>query len=170
MKSWNSLRHLLVVLAFLLSFSAGGQAGPSLSSGEPQTKAAVEQKVEQFLKESGYSYRKASDSVWVIERQGKALTNMKIIIASDAGFVLAGVIVAKKAQLRVTSDLSFKLLKLAHAIDYVKVGFDDDEDLFVREEVRARLFDLQSFKNLIEDVSGAADRAYTEVKPFLVAP
>jgi hypothetical protein len=145
---------------------------PQLRAGarEPthgQTKEAAIAKVNQLMVQAGYTFRKPRDGVWVVNRHGATIGDFEILVAADATYILMGVVVAKKAQLRMTGDLTFKLLRLAHAVDYVKVGLDDDEDLFVRTEVRIRLFDLQSLKDTVEDVSTAADRAYLEIKPFL---
>jgi hypothetical protein len=84
--------------------------------------------------------------------------------------VVLGVIVAAKKNMRLTSDLSFKLLRLAHATGYVKVGLDDDEDLYVRTELRVRMLDLEDFQAAVEDVNSDADKAAAEVKPFLITP
>ena len=98
---------------------------------------------------------------------GANIGDFQILVGGDENYMLMGVVVAKKSQMRMSGELTFKLLRLAHAIDYVKLGLDDDEDLFVRTEVRIRLFDLQSLKDAVEDVSSAADKAYLAVKPFL---
>lgn len=124
-------------------------------------------KVEQLLQQSGYSYRKVSDGVWVIERQGKNLAKFTIIFASGPGFLVAGVIVAPKKTMDVTSEMMFKLLKLNHSLDYVKIGFDDDDDLFVRSELKTRQLDLQALKEGVERVSADADQIYEAIKPYL---
>lgn len=57
----------------------------------------------------------------------------------------------------------YKLLRLSHSIDYVKIGLDDDEDLFVRTEVKTKLMDLQEFKAIVENCI----RAYGKIKSAL---
>lgn len=81
-----------------------------------------------------------------------------------------GVIVATKKTMNTTSDMMFKLLKLNHSLDYVKIGFDDDDDLFVRGEVKTRQLDLQEFKEGVERVSTDADQIYEAIKPYLKTP
>lgn len=127
-------------------------------------------KIDQLLKDAGYDAQRKRDDIWVINRKGKNIGDFGVIVSAQAGYVLVGVLVARKAELRMTSELSLKLLRLADLIDFVKVGLDSDEDLFVRTEIRTRLVDQQSLKEVIEDVCTAADKAYAEVKPFLKTP
>jgi hypothetical protein len=61
----------------------------------------------------------------------------------------------------------FKLLKLNYSTEFAKTGLDDDEDLFVRIEMRSDLVDSTHFKNMIADVTKTADEAYSVVKPHL---
>jgi hypothetical protein len=161
--------NLLLVFALSAAFPSRLQARTP-DPTRAQTKAANAAKIAQLLAQSGYTFRKASDDVWVVNGHGKNIGDFGILVAADVNYALLGVVVAKKNQMNMTFDLTFKLLRLAHSIDYVKVGLDDDQDLFVRTEIRTRLFDLQSLKDTIEDVSTAADKAYVEVKPFLSKP
>jgi hypothetical protein len=158
--------NLIVLVALSVTCLPQLQAGTRVQP-TGQTKEAAIAKINQLLQQSGYNFRKATDTVWVINRHGANIGDFQVLVAVDTNFVMMGVVVAKKDQMRMTSDLTFKLLRLAHTIDYVKVGLDDDEDLFVRTEARARLFDLQSLKDTVEDITTAADKAYLEVKPFL---
>lgn len=159
-------------MAFTLSlFPAVAHAHTTpRESALQQSRQADAVRVEQLLQQSGYNYRKVSDGVWVIERQGKNLPKFTIIFASGTGFLVAGVIVAPKNTMNVTSEMMFKLLKLNHTFDYVKIGFDDDDDLFVRWEVKTRQLDLQEFKEGVERVSADADQTYQTIKPYLKTP
>jgi hypothetical protein len=116
------------------------------------------------------NYRKTGEDTWVINYPGKATSNLQILVASGSDFVVLGVVVAVKKDMRVTSDLMFKLLRLSHSVDYVKIGFDDDEDLFVRTEVKTKLLDAQEFKSNVEIVAAAAERVHSEIGSFLVTP
>ena len=169
-KTWILGRHLVMALALcILPSLAGARTPPRKSEGRPGAQADAA-KVEQLLQQSGYSYRKVSDGVWVIERQGKSLPKFTIIFASGPGFLVTGVIVAQKKTMNVTSEMMFKLLKLDHSLDYVKIGFDDDDDLFVRSEVKTRQLDLEEFKEGVERVSADADQIYDAIKPYVKTP
>ena len=161
---------LLVVMLATSNLSVGARARTLRPAAQAESGAASLAKVERLLGESGYTYKKVSGDVWLISRQGKSFPEFRIIVTVGPGFWLAGVIVAEKKQMRVNADLMFKLLRLNHSQDFVKIGFDDDEDLFVRRESGTRLLDLQDFKSHVESVATAADKVYGEVKLFLNAP
>lgn len=44
----------------------------------------------------------------------------------------------------------------------------DDEDLFVRAEVFARLFDLEEFKSYMDQVAAGTDKVHAAIKPYLL--
>jgi hypothetical protein len=155
-----------VIISLLLGLPQALTALPAETASQAETDA--EAKTTKLLQESGYAHRKTGDHTWIIERQGT--DKPPILVASGADFLVAGIIVAEKKNLRVSADLSFKLLKLNHRLDYVKCGFDGDDDLFVRSEARIRVTDLVAFKALVESVISGADQVYAEVKPFLVTP
>lgn len=166
-KHLNLWRQLVIALSFcVLPVVATAQVSlPATASTQSGQADAV--KVEQLLQQSGYKYRKASDDVWVIEQAGKSMPKMTIILATGPGFMITGVVVAQKASLNVNSEMMFKLLKLNHDLDYVKIGFDDDDDLFVRSEVKTKQLDLAEFKEIVERVSADADQIFDTVKPYL---
>ena len=53
--------------------------------------------------------------------------------------------------------------------DTVKIGFDDDDDAYVRIDQRLRIVDVQEFNQIIDQVSMAADTLHTELKPYMIA-
>ncbi len=166
MKIRRSCAQLVVILALSLSLPNLLLARTLTTRALSQTKEASIAKVIQLLQDSGFRHRKTGDNTWVIEQPGKTA----MLVASGADFLVLGIIVAVKKNMRVSGDLNFKLLKLNHSLDYAKVGFDDDDDLFVRTEVRIRTIDLQQFKAIVGDVYSSADKTYEAVKPFLITP
>ena len=162
MPSWFS-----VIVALVTLCPATMHARTISDTAAPQTREASSAKVSQLLQQAGYSHRKTGDNTWVINRpEGKG----PMLVAVGVDFVVVGVIVAVKDNMKSSADLSFRLLKLNHSADYVKIGFDEDDDLFVRVEERIRIVDLQEFKAMVEKVDSSADTAYETVKPFLRAP
>jgi hypothetical protein len=119
------------------------------------------------LERSGYTYKKAADNVWVVNFHGNSLTDIDVFVTSAENLVVIGAVVAPKKSMKVTPEMMHKLLRLAHDIDRVKIGLDDDEDLFVRSEVAARLFDLEEFKSDIEQVAAGTDKVHAAIKPYL---
>src|SRR5436853_1759856 len=133
------------------------------AKSDPQTIA----KLAQILERSGYTYKKAADNVWVANFKGDSLTDIHVIVTSAEGLIVMGVVVAEKSTMQVTPEMMRKLLKLTHEIDRVKIGFDNDDDLFVRAEVSARLFDLEEFKFDMQQVAAASDKVHAAIKPFV---
>lgn len=120
-----------------------------------------------MIGQSGYVYKTIADNVWLVSFKGSSLTNIQVIVSSAENLIVMGVIVAKKDSLKVTPEMMFKLLRLVHDMDRVKIGFDDDEDLFVRAEVTAKCFELAEFKEQIEQVAAASDKVHANIKAYL---
>jgi hypothetical protein len=119
------------------------------------------------LERSGYTYRNAGDNVWVVDFKGKSLSEINVFVTSAEELVVMGAVVAPKKSMKVTPEMMHKLLRLVHDIDRVKIGFDDDEDLFVRAEVAARIFDLEEFKSDMEQVAAGTDKVHAAIKTYL---
>jgi hypothetical protein len=58
------------------------------------------------------------------------------------------------------------MMKANGDFDYVKIGFDQDGDIFVRADIPPSA-DLASFKAVVEQVAAAADEFYGRVKSLL---
>ena len=130
-------------------------------------KTANVAKVNQLLQQSGYNARKTGDSTWLLEYPG---TGRKILAAAGREFVVLGIVVAEKKNLKQSLDLYYRLLKLNHSQDYVKIVLDDDDDLTVRSEVRSWLLDLRQIKAMVEDLNKSAIKIRQEITPFLITP
>jgi hypothetical protein len=128
-------------------------------------------KVARLLEGSGRvykTYNTANGPVWSIEElHGTSLKNMRILVGTSGGFLVMGVVVAEKAHMNVTPEFMHKLLKLTHILDRVKIGFDNDDDLFARIESPVRLLDAQDFKAQIDQVVLAADEIHRQTSVFI---
>lgn len=135
----------------------------------PQTKTdpQVVSKLAQILERSGYTYRKAADNVWVVSFKGNSKTDIQVFVTSAENLIVMGAVVATKASMKVTPEMMFKLLRIVHDIDRVKIGFDDDEDLFLRAEVTNKCFDVDDFKAAMEQVSAGTDKVHAAIKAYL---
>ena len=167
----TNLRNYLFALLSIFALAYGSTPQPTLahpSARAQTTPSSSAVKTESFLRQSGYKYQKLSGEVWIIKRQGENISDLQMLVATGSDFVIVGVIVAVKKDIRATPAMYQKLLKLNHSQDYVKIGFDDDDDLFVRTEVRTRTLDLQDFKATVERVAAAADKVYGDMSPFII--
>ena len=159
----DSILKIVVLTALLSSQNIGAYAASFPQGATAQSSA----KVEQWLKQSGLNYTKAADNVWLVKSKGNALQDFNTLVATNEGVVVIGVVMANKKDFKMSQDLLFKILKLNHDYDFVKIGFDNDDDLFVRLERKVRTLDLEEFKACYSEVTVASDRLYTEIKPFL---
>lgn len=163
MKSFRNAAVILMMAAIM-----AGAALPAEARAQAKTDPRTVAKLAGLLEHSGYTYRKAADNVWVVSFKSSSLGEIKIFVTSADDLVVMGTVVAEKKNMQVTPEMMRQLLKLAHEIDRVKIGFDSDDDLFVRSEVGARLFDLEEFKSYMQQLFAANDKIYAAIKPFLV--
>ena len=148
-----------------------GSVSPgALARSRPQVKSdpQVVAKLALVLERSGYAYKKATENVWVVSFKGKSLADINVFVTSVEGLVVMGAVVAPKSSMKVTGEMMFKLLRLVHDIDRVKIGFDDDEDLFLRAEVSSKCFEVEEFKSNMEQVSAGTDKVHAAIKSYLV--
>jgi Putative bacterial sensory transduction regulator len=165
-KTFMLCQRLVMVLSIGL-VPALGHAAPVKETNVQNTQADATAKVERFLQQSGFTHRKTGDRTWVVERQGKTMGKLTILVATGSGFMVAGIILAAKDSMNTSPEMMFKLLKFNHSLDYVKVGFDDDDDLFVRMEVKTRLLDQQQFNEVFDLVVNNAETVNTAMKPYI---
>ena len=124
-------------------------------------------RVVQLVTGSGYQAKDLGDGVWIIDFQGTQKPKLQMLIASGADFVVFGVILAVKQDMNVSSEMMFKLMKFNNAYDYVKIGFDADDDLFLRAEIKTKMLDRAEFNETVERVRKDADEVYGAIKPYL---
>jgi Putative bacterial sensory transduction regulator len=150
---------LAAAILIVTTAPAGAQAPPVPGTGNV--------KVGHLLADSGYNFVKKTDTVWYVEKQGKALKDFKVIIATENDLMVTFVIVAKKSQLQDTDTLFRKLLRFNHDLDRVKIGFDGDGDLFVRADNSVRTMDVQELKEIVEQVAASANEVYAGTSDFI---
>lgn len=163
MRSLRKAALMMLMTAIVTSTVLTEAHGQSPTRASPQ----IVSRLAGLLERSGYTYKKAADNVWLANFKGDSLADINVIVTSAEGLVIMGVVVAQKSAMRVTPEMMRKLLKLTHEIDRVKIGFDNDDDLFVRAEVNARLFDLEEFKSDMQQVVAASDKVHAAIQPFL---
>ena len=139
----------------------------AMPKAQHQSESQLPARLADILARSGYTYRKAADNVWLVNFKGSSLNDFQVLVTSTENLVVIGVVVAKKNSMNVTPEMMLKLLRVVHEIDRVKIGFDEDEDLFLRAEVTAKCFDLEEFKADIEQVAAGADKVHARIKTYL---
>lgn len=124
--------------------------------------------LEKLLAQTGDNYVKKADNVWSLDFTGQYLPKFKLGVTTNDGFTTVFVIIAKKAELRLTPEALIKLLQANYDYDSAKISLDQKETLIVRIESRNRITDLQELKDNVEQCALVSDRVYGMIKPYLV--
>lgn len=164
---------LLVLLGGALSPGVQAVAitpSPSLLTAA-QGQSSMAAKIRQYLEQFGGSYTKVSETAWTVPYQGKSLKNYDVFVSTipNSDLVVIGVTIVPKKNLKPSQDLYLKLLKYNNTADSVKVGIDEDGDLFMRADVNGRTMDFQEFKEVVEQVAAATDELHNQIKPSLAS-
>ncbi|MDX2039872.1 MAG: YbjN domain-containing protein [Acidobacteriota bacterium] len=141
----------------------------ALAQEKPKIDKASASKIVQMLEDSGHTYGKSADNVWVVRFRGETLDDIRVITSGHESMLFMLVVVAEKKDFKVTPELMMKLLRLNDDYDRLKVAIDDDGDMLVRIDLSLRVTDSQEFKLNVEQISAAADEIATAIKPFMVA-
>jgi hypothetical protein len=157
-------KALLAIVIIVLA--PGALLARQAPKGKSSTVAATV--VPPLLEKSGYNYSKVGDGVWEITFTGKNLKEFPMRIATNEDVVLVMVKVSDRNGLKLTLPFTNKLLELNDRLDSIKFALSEDM-LYIRTEIRSRVLDLDELKYLIEQMSGAVDIAYPQIKPFLGA-
>ncbi len=123
--------------------------------------------VDSVLAQSGYSFAKKTSNVWTIDFTGKSLPNFKVIISTGSGLVVMFVTIVKKDQIQLSPEALYKMAKINHNLDRIKVGIDTDEDIFVRIDLSERVLDVKELRTNVDQLAAAADETYEALKPYM---
>jgi hypothetical protein len=137
---------------------------PSLAQADDAADAA---RVDKLLKQAGLTFEKKNNTVWVIQQHGESLGDFREILALGDGLLVIFVTIARDADIPRSEELEYKMLKLNHELDRIKVEIDDDGDADVRADVTVRMLDTAEIKEQVHQVAASADQVYSDIKPFL---
>jgi len=138
---------------------------------QAQTSPAEEARVSALLSASKIKFVKHSGSktaAWTIDRRGAERGEFQVVVTVKSDLLIVFVTVEQKARVQRTPELDQKLLKMSYKYDFVKIGIDDDDDVFVRIDTHLRLLDSAALVEIIEQVSRITDNVYVALKPYLV--
>ncbi|MFN0111180.1 MAG: YbjN domain-containing protein, partial [Blastocatellia bacterium] len=150
MKKLSSIFISLALLALLAVFALAQEKKVVLDK-------ASATKIVQMLEDSGHTYGKAADNVWVVKFRGNNLDDISVITIGNEGLLIMVAAVAEKKDYKASPELLMKVARLNDEYDRIKVGIDKDGDLIVRVDLTLRVTDAEEFKMNIEQVSAAAD-------------
>ena len=151
------MKKLVVGLLFLLLFSDRAFSQECTS------------RLQGFVNKTGYKLIVAKPcKVWVATDaltipRGEGVTGL-LLLAQEGDMGVVGAVVQSKAKLHLTADLLQKLMKMNNSLDYVKVGIDDDGDLFVRSELQIESVTGDEFSAVVKKVVEASTKTYDALK------
>jgi hypothetical protein len=119
-----------------------------------------------LLEKSGYHYSKVSDGVWEITFKGNNVGEFAVRIALGGEILIVMAKVDDRKSVQLQPAFLAKLLEFNDKFDTVKVALSS-EMLYVRSDTHVRIPDVQELKYLLEQISGAVDEMYPQVKQYL---
>lgn len=152
---------LFLVLVFHHSAALAQQTARKPAPTNPASKIAG------MLEKLGYKYAKISDNVWEVPFTGKNLSEFPVRITIAGGdMILVLTKLADRGDVNLNNGFAVKLLELNDTMDTVKFALSDSM-LYARLELHERIVDQQELKYMLEQLSGAVDEAYPQIKDFL---
>ncbi len=155
----SSWQNVALLAALLLTLSVAGKTPAQQRSAPGTVQTAV--KVERLLKETGLNNKKYGEGIWLVEAQGK---NFPVLVAASGDVVVVGVIVVKKGTIAMSQEFLYKVAKLNHEYDFVKIGLDNEDDLFARSERKVAGLTAADFKETFDQVVNATDKVVEQLR------
>lgn len=131
---------------------------------EPSTAAATAAALEQ----SGLTFRKASDAVWVVTFKSSSATPIDVIINAQRDLVVVFAVVARAPAL--SEEQLRDLMRENYSANFAKLAIDGDGDLLAMNEIPARGVTTALLRVAIEEVANAGDAAARLVRGSHGAP
>lgn len=153
-----------IISVFLLFTTSQAQQAQAPAPAQPGT---FEAQVEEFLKQSGYEYRKVQANSWYLLVSGKEMGQIRIILGAGPRQIAIGAVVAPKNKLQLPIEAFQKLMKLSYELNYVRICLDVDDDLIVMTQMKQPWLNAEEFRTTVSTVVSAADRTYAVIRPYL---
>jgi hypothetical protein len=126
-------------------------------------------KLQGFVNKTGYKIKVAKAcAVWTATDaltipRGEGATGL-LLIAQEGEMAIVGVVVQSKANLNLSADLLLQLMKMNNELEFVKVGIDNDGDLFVRTELHMPSLTEDDFKVAVKNVVEGSGQVFAMLK------
>jgi len=131
-------------------------------AGAPGAAQATTPAVASALEQTGLTYRKASDAVWVVSVKSSSSTFIDVIVNAQNELVVVFAVVARKPAL--SSEQLRNLLRANYEANFAKVAIDHDGDLLALAELPPKGLTVPLLRTAIEEVANAGDAAANLVR------
>lgn len=141
----------------------------SLVFSSPALSEECTSRMQEFVNKTGYKITTARPcNVWLATDalsipRGEGLVGV-LLIADGGEIGIIGSVLQTKAELKLSPELLLKLMQLNNKLDYMKVGIDNDGDLFVRAELHMSGLTAENFSATIKNVVRASNTIYDMLK------
>jgi hypothetical protein len=109
------------------------------------------------LEQTGLTYRKSSDAVWVVTFKSSSSTPIDVIVNAQHELVVVFAVVARAPKL--SAEQLRDLLKASYSANFAKLAIDDDGDLLSLSEIALTGLTVQQLRTAIEEVANTGDSA-----------
>lgn len=157
MRSWS-----ILAIALVLAVQAGRAQAPAASAPPDAGHLAA------LLERSGLKYQKAGDGVWLLDFAAAQGEVVRVLVASSGGLAVFATTLKGAPGADLTKEDLLAVNRLNAQIDRVKIGIDDDRDLFLRLDLTLRTLDVEELKVNASQVAAAAQRAAATLAPRFV--
>ncbi len=117
-------------------------------------------KIELFLKKSGINYL-TGKGIWIV-KDGET----DHIFAVGEGYFVGFVVLAKKDDIKFTTESLTEMLKFNGEVDSVKIRINDKGHVEMGVDATVRLLDQKAFNDLVNQLLAATKLADARLKPF----
>jgi hypothetical protein len=109
------------------------------------------------LQQTGLTYRKNSDAVWVVTFKSSSSTAIDVIINAQSELVVVFAVVARAPKL--SAEQLRDLLKASYSANFAKLAIDGDGDLLSLCEIAIKGLTVQQLRTAIEEVANTGEAA-----------
>lgn len=128
-------------------------------SAQPRSPAAEQAtaSVAATLQQTGLTYRKSSDAVWVVTFKSSSGTPIDVIVNAQNELVIVFAVVARAPKL--SAEQLRELLRASYSANFAKLAIDGDGDLLSLSEIALKGLNVQQLRTTIEEVANTGDSA-----------
>jgi hypothetical protein len=133
---------------------AEGRAGVQAQAGAGSVATVLEQ--------TGVSYRRASDAVWVVSCKSSSSTVIDVIVNAQNELVVVFAVVARRPAL--SADQLRNLMRANYEANFAKLAIDHDGDLLALAEIAPKSLTAALLRTAIEEVANTGDAGANMVR------